>query len=106
MRRLRRDGVALFYDEAGGGELPLVFVHGWCCDHTYFAPQFEHFRRKHRVVAVDLRGHGQSDKPLFRGLAGPEWRFVELPTGHWPMFSRPEDLAELLLDLPSDTPGR
>jgi pimeloyl-ACP methyl ester carboxylesterase len=63
MRQLRRDGVALFYEEAGGGELPLVFVHGWCCDHTYFAPQFEHFRRKHRVVAVDLRGHGQSGKP-------------------------------------------
>jgi pimeloyl-ACP methyl ester carboxylesterase len=47
-----------------------------------------------------------SDNPLFRGLAGPEWRFVELPTGHWPMFSRPEDLAELLLDLPSDAPSR
>jgi hypothetical protein len=39
--------------------------------------------------------------PLFRGLAGPNWRFVELPTGHWPMFSRPEDLAELLLHFPS-----
>jgi pimeloyl-ACP methyl ester carboxylesterase len=63
LRKLRRDGVALFYDEAGGGEPSLIFVHGWCCDHTYFAPQFEHFRRKHRVVAVDLRGHGQSDKP-------------------------------------------
>ena len=43
-----------------------------------------------------------SGNPLFHGLAGPEWRFVELPTGHWPMFSRPEDLAELLLDLPSE----
>jgi pimeloyl-ACP methyl ester carboxylesterase len=42
------------------------------------------------------------DNPMFRGLAGPEWRFVELPTGHWPMFSRPEDLAKLLLDLPSE----
>ena len=42
-----------------------------------------------------------SDNPMFRGLVGPEWRFVELPTGHWPMFSRPEDLAKLLLDLPS-----
>src|SRR5215211_6600721 len=63
MRKLRRDGVALFYEEAGGGDLPLLFVHGWCCDHTYFAPQFERFRRKHRVVAVDLRGNGQSDKP-------------------------------------------
>jgi pimeloyl-ACP methyl ester carboxylesterase len=47
-----------------------------------------------------------SDNPLFRGLAGPEWRFVELPTGHWPMFSRPEDLAGLLLDLPSEKPVR
>jgi pimeloyl-ACP methyl ester carboxylesterase len=45
-----------------------------------------------------------SDAPLFRELAGPEWRFVELPTGHWPMFSKPEDLAELLLDLPSEKP--
>jgi len=43
-----------------------------------------------------------SENPLFRGLPGPGWRFVELPTGHWPMFSRPEDLAELLLDLPSE----
>ena len=43
-----------------------------------------------------------SGNPLFRELAGPEWRFVELPTGHWPMFSRPEDLTKLLLDLPSE----
>ena len=27
-------------------------------------------------------------------------------TGHWPMFSRPEDLAELLLELPSDAPAQ
>lgn len=42
-----------------------------------------------------------ADHPWFRDLAGPEWRLLELPTGHWPMFSRPEDLAGLLLDLPS-----
>lgn len=64
MRSLRRDGTTLFYEEAEGGEPPILLVHGWCCDHTYFAPQFEHFgSRGHRVVAVDLRGHGQSDKP-------------------------------------------
>jgi pimeloyl-ACP methyl ester carboxylesterase len=64
MRRLDRDGVALCYEEAGEGEPPVLLVHGWCCDHTYFAPQFEHFaERGHRVVAVDLRGHGKSDKP-------------------------------------------
>ncbi|HUI24671.1 MAG TPA: alpha/beta hydrolase [Candidatus Kryptonia bacterium] len=62
MLELTRDGVRLCYDEAGKGSA-LLFVHGWCCDHTYFAPQFEHFRSAHRVVSVDLRGHGGSDKP-------------------------------------------
>jgi pimeloyl-ACP methyl ester carboxylesterase len=42
-----------------------------------------------------------SDNPSFREMAGPKWRFVELPTGHYPMFSRPDDLARVLLDLPS-----
>jgi hypothetical protein len=32
-------------------------------------------------------------------LAGPEWRYVELLTSHWPMFTRPDDLAAALADL-------
>jgi pimeloyl-ACP methyl ester carboxylesterase len=39
-------------------------VHCWCGDHTHLAPQFDYFGRTHRVVAVDLRGHGASDKPM------------------------------------------
>ena len=58
-----RDGAKLFYREAGTGDPPFVFVHGWTCDHSYFAPQFEHFGQRHRVLAVDLRGHGESDAP-------------------------------------------
>src|SRR3712207_4261262 len=42
-----------------------------------------------------------SGDPVFRELASPNWRFVELRTGHYPMFSRPDDLAAVLLDLPS-----
>ncbi|MFC4587739.1 alpha/beta fold hydrolase [Sphaerisporangium corydalis] len=34
--------------------------------------------------------------PYFAALAGPEWELHELPTGHWPMFSRPADTARLL----------
>jgi pimeloyl-ACP methyl ester carboxylesterase len=34
--------------------------------------------------------------PVFALMAGPEWTRYELPTGHWPMFSRPADLAALL----------
>jgi len=63
VHQLTRNGVALFYDETGQGDPPILLVHGWCCDHTYFAPQIEHLRKEHRVVAVDLRGHGRSDKP-------------------------------------------
>ncbi|HEX9547753.1 MAG TPA: alpha/beta hydrolase [Acidimicrobiales bacterium] len=57
------DGTRLYYEEAGAGDPPFVFVHGWSCDHTYFAPQAGHFASGHRVISVDLRGHGQSDKP-------------------------------------------
>lgn len=34
--------------------------------------------------------------PLCRHMAGPAWRFEELPTWHWPMLSRPADLAAIL----------
>jgi pimeloyl-ACP methyl ester carboxylesterase len=42
------------------------------------------------------------DHPWFREMAGPEWHLEELPTGHWPMFSRPDDLAVLLHGLAPD----
>jgi pimeloyl-ACP methyl ester carboxylesterase len=64
MQTLSRDGVRLAYTESGSGDPPMLLVHGWSCDHTYFAPQFAHFSTNHRVVAVDLRGHGESDKPV------------------------------------------
>ena len=51
----------LYYEQSGAGDPALVFVHGWCCDHGAFQPQFEHFQRSHRVVAPDLRGFGRSD---------------------------------------------
>ncbi len=56
-------GVSLAYDVAGSGEPPIVFVHGWSCDRSYLAPQVAHFAPEHTVLAVDLRGHGQSGKP-------------------------------------------
>jgi hypothetical protein len=34
--------------------------------------------------------------PMFRHMADEQWRFEELPTSHWPMFTRPGDLAEIL----------
>ncbi|MEI9899676.1 MAG: alpha/beta fold hydrolase [Hyphomicrobium sp.] len=40
-------------------------MHGWCCDHTHMASVATHFASLgHRVIALDLRGHGASDKPV------------------------------------------
>lgn len=63
MPNVTRDGVRLHYVEEGSGDPPLVFVHGWCCDHSFFEPQLAHFRAGHRVAALDLRGCGRSDRP-------------------------------------------
>jgi pimeloyl-ACP methyl ester carboxylesterase len=58
-----RDGVKLAYVEAGSGDPAIVFVHGWTCNFSHWRHQVPEFANKHRVVALDLRGHGQSEKP-------------------------------------------
>jgi pimeloyl-ACP methyl ester carboxylesterase len=63
MQYLERNGLKLAYKEAGRGAPPLVLIHGLGCDHTHNAPQFAHLSQRHRVIALDLRGHGASDAP-------------------------------------------
>jgi pimeloyl-ACP methyl ester carboxylesterase len=57
------DGLKLYYERAGSGEPELLFLPGWCCDHSAFQPQFDHFADAHAVTSLDLRGVGQSDAP-------------------------------------------
>jgi len=56
------DGVKLHYLEAGSGP-PLVFVPGWTMPAWIWEPQLRYFGATHRVVALDPRGQGRSDKP-------------------------------------------
>lgn len=38
-----------------------------------------------------------SDDPgMFAVFAGPRWQLDEIPTGHWPMLSAPDELADVL----------
>ena len=71
MPHVQLPGAKLFYERAGSGKPELLFIPGWCCDHTAFRPQFEHFARMHAVTAIDLRGVGRSDRPE-QGYSIPE----------------------------------
>jgi pimeloyl-ACP methyl ester carboxylesterase len=50
------------YQASGKGEEALIFVHGWTCDSSFWRGQVGDFPAT-RVVALDLPGHGRSDKP-------------------------------------------
>lgn len=63
LKTAARNGVNLSYTEQGSGEPTLLFVHGWCCSHLFWGHQLPEFAERYRVIAVDLRGHGESDKP-------------------------------------------
>jgi len=54
------DGTPISFDSYGSGEPTLVFVHGWSCDARYWREQIPHFSKNHRVIVLDLAGHGHS----------------------------------------------
>src|ERR1700733_2480336 len=71
MRSLQRDDVTLAFQLFEADGPPLLLLHGWCCDHTHLGPQVQYFsKRGYRVIAMDLRGHGQSSKPQGRYSMG------------------------------------
>ena len=51
------------YKSLGDGKTAVVFIHGWCCDHTVWRDQAVAFDGKGRLLFVDLPGYGKSDKP-------------------------------------------
>jgi pimeloyl-ACP methyl ester carboxylesterase len=54
------DGTPIHFTDQGQGSPALVFIHGWSCDAGYWDAQVKHFAPTHRVVAIDLAGHGAS----------------------------------------------
>jgi len=55
-----KDGTPISYEIYGAGEPTLIFVHGWNCDARYWRAQLPYFAKNHRVVMLDLAGHGHS----------------------------------------------
>lgn len=59
-----RDGVRLYYEVEGPRNAPvLLFCYGLVCSKLQWKYQMEEFKRTHRIVFMDYRGHGQSDRP-------------------------------------------
>lgn len=54
----------LHVDDGGkGGAMPVVLIHSFGGDTTHWAAQLQRLRTARRAVAIDLRGHGESDAP-------------------------------------------
>lgn len=58
------DGVKLHYLEAGAGK-PLVLIPGWSQTAAQFKHQLDGLSDRYRVIAIDMRGHGDSAKPAY-----------------------------------------
>jgi pimeloyl-ACP methyl ester carboxylesterase len=58
------NGFSVSYDEYGAGERPIVMIHGLLMNRRMFdrlGPAMA--ERGNRVIAIDLLGHGRSDRP-------------------------------------------
>jgi 3-oxoadipate enol-lactonase len=57
-------GIEIAYTDTGAGT-PVVFIHGFPLSKAMWEPNIAELSRTARCVAVDLRGHGESDAPFW-----------------------------------------
>ena len=68
------DGLKIHYFELGGSGSPVVLIHGYTAnaEGKWIKPGIvQALAARHRVVAIDARGHGKSDKPHDPAKYGP-----------------------------------
>ncbi len=56
------DGAELHYIDEGSGKT-IILIHGWGCSAELYKYQIKALKDSYHVVAVDLRGHGESKTP-------------------------------------------
>lgn len=56
------DGVPIRYEASGQGSPAVVLVHCWMCDRHLWDHAAPRLARDHRVVTIDLAGHGESGR--------------------------------------------
>ncbi len=59
-----KDGTRIYYKISKGTKQNLVFLHGWPHNHTVWNKEIAFLaKRGYICLALDVRGHGKSDKP-------------------------------------------
>ncbi|HYM80431.1 MAG TPA: alpha/beta hydrolase [Candidatus Limnocylindria bacterium] len=74
-------------DDGGEGGVPVVFAHSFAGSGKHWSAQLEHLRSTRRAIALDLRGHGESEAP---------------PTGAYAVDSLAADIAAVVEGLGLD----
>jgi len=82
MPKEKVNDIEMFYELNGEGE-PLLLIHGLGSSTRDWEEQIPAFSQRYQVIAIDLRGHGKTDKPK----------------GPYSMQLFAEDIAELLKKL-------
>ena len=62
-RFAKLDTMRVHYQNYGEGNDAVVFIHGWSCNVNFWKANVPAFVNQSRVIAIDLPGHGESDKP-------------------------------------------
>ena len=89
MKSFTHDGLTIAYSDAGTGPA-IVMLHNGGTSSTIWSPQIDALADRHRVVAVDLPGFGESPRPEVPATLAD---MVELVAA----LIRNEDLAPALL---------
>ena len=50
-----------YIEAGGGGETPIIFLHGVGSDKSVWRPQLDHFGKTRRTIAFDYPGYGESE---------------------------------------------
>src|SRR5690348_6481016 len=58
------DGNKVYFYDIGNqrSKNAVIFIHGWTCSSDFWKDSYNAFP-SYRVIAIDLPGHGKSDKP-------------------------------------------
>ncbi|TNF65558.1 MAG: alpha/beta hydrolase [Gammaproteobacteria bacterium] len=63
MNKLSINHYQINYIDSQKGNKTFLLIHGTGANHQQLLPQYHYLSKFARVVAVDLKGHGESDKP-------------------------------------------